>query len=63
LLQQLAAYGASGHSLSHDGLGGTPSPRRGTNLNNSPSGGLASKFSKYSIQERMRKYKTDYATK
>ncbi len=45
-------------------VGGSHSPRRGGTLGNSPSnGGLTNKYSKYSIQERMRKYKSDFETK
>ena len=46
LLQQLAAYGGAGHEHSSAGAA-AHSPGRG--IGKSPSGGLANKFSKYSI--------------
>jgi hypothetical protein len=68
-MQQMAAQALIGHlaesnNKSLETVGGSHSPRRGGTLGNSPSnGGLTNKFSKYSIQERMRKYKSDFEAK
>ena len=76
LIQQLAMHG-SAHNLSLEGsiqappANGSNSPGRNAALTNSPSGnnghggggGLMNKYSKFSIQERMRKYKHEYETK